>query len=69
MESLVLNVEGMMCEHCKAAVTRAVSALQGVSAVSVDLEAGRVTVMRDPAKATADDIVGAIEEEGYEVVI
>ena len=37
----------MSCGHCKAAVTRAVSALKGVSSVEVDLEKKTVAVYYD----------------------
>ena len=34
----VLKVEGMMCNHCKAAVEKALNAVEGVSAAEVNLE-------------------------------
>ena len=40
---MVLSVPGMTCGHCEAAVTSEVSALDGVSAVAVDLDATTVT--------------------------
>ena len=61
---LDLTVEGMTCEHCRRAVTQAVSALPGVASVLVDLAAGRVQVEGQPDPATVRD---AIEAEGYTV--
>ncbi len=40
----VYRVEGMTCDHCKNAVTQELSALDGVSAVDVSVEAGTATV-------------------------
>lgn len=60
----VLNVDGMSCEHCVAAVTTEVSAVAGVEAVTVDLGAGTVTV----AGGALGDIKDAIDEAGFDVV-
>ena len=62
-----LNIKGMMCEHCKAHVTKALSSLDGVSSVDVDLEKGvaKVSMEKD-----IDDSVfeKAIIDAGYEYV-
>jgi copper chaperone len=50
------------------AVTKAVTALDGVDGVNVDLEKKTVTVDHDNAKASVNSIREAIEEEGYDVV-
>jgi copper chaperone len=68
MEKLTLHVNGMSCEHCKNAVTKAVSALPGVSSVDVDLNAKTVTVQHDPAFASFEKIKSEIVELDYEVV-
>ena len=62
--SLVLEVRGMSCGHCVAAITSAVSALPGVTGVDVDLAGGAVRVdgMTDSAAVAA-----AIEDAGYDV--
>lgn len=59
-------VTGMSCEHCVAAVTQAVGALDGVEAVAVDLAAGSVRV--DGTGVSDDAVRAAVAEEGYEVV-
>ena len=68
MTSRTLEVEGMSCGHCKAAVTRAVSALKGVSSVEVDLEKKTVAVHYDDALLALNSIEDAIRGEGYRVV-
>ena len=64
----VLKVDGMSCEHCVKAITKAVGALPGVSTVAVDLKAKTVTVDHDPAKTTLEQIRLEIEDQGYDVV-
>ena len=61
---LRLSVSGMSCDHCVAAVTRAVRAVPGAAHVQVDLAGGEVTVGGDPDPAA---VRAAIEDEGYGV--
>lgn len=67
METKTLNVEGMTCGHCKAAVTNALNELDGVKNVVVHLETGKVEVEVDSSKVTDADMREAIEEQGYDV--
>ena len=62
-----LDVEGMTCSHCESAVKRAVSAISGVTEVTVDLAEKTVTVTHDES-VTAACIQVEIEEQGYDVV-
>lgn len=64
-ETLVLAVPGMTCGHCEAAVTEEVSALAGVAAVAVDLDAKTVTVTG--TSLDRGRIVAAIDEAGFDV--
>lgn len=57
-----LDVQGMTCGHCSAAVKRALEAVPGVSNATVDLSAGSATVDGD---APVDALVKAIVDEGY----
>ncbi len=68
MSKVVLNVEGMSCQHCVKAVTNAVIALEGVSAVDVSLEEKTAAVEYDDKLVSLETIKEAIEEEGYDVV-
>lgn len=56
------TVTGMTCEHCVASVTEEVTALRGVTGVTVDLATGRLTI---DGQATEDAVRGAVEEAGY----
>ncbi|HEY8416682.1 MAG TPA: cation transporter [Limnochordales bacterium] len=68
METKVLRIEGMSCQHCKKAVTDALQRVAGVQAVEVDLSSGTATVRYDPAQATEAAMREAVEEAGYAVV-
>jgi copper chaperone CopZ len=63
-----VNVTGMTCEGCIGAVTHALSAVTGVSAVNVSLETGMATVQFDERVATAGQLVEALASAGYGVV-
>jgi len=65
-DTLSLKVEGMTCNHCKMAVTKAVSAVPGVTSVDVDLKAGTVVVSGSSVDSAR--VRKAIEEAGYKVV-
>lgn len=62
--SVKLEVQGMSCAHCVAAITSAVQPLLGVSGVEVDLTGGVVTVAGAP---DVEAVTAAIENAGYEV--
>jgi len=68
MEKTILNVEGMSCEHCVNAITKAVKALPGIAKVAVDLAAKSVMVEYDSGKTPLDKIKAEIQEQGYDVV-
>ena len=57
-----LNVSGMTCGHCKAAVEKALMGVAGVERAEVDLEAGTARVQGDAAPGA---LIEAVKEEGY----
>lgn len=59
------DVSGMTCAACQAHVDRAVSKLDGVESVAVNLLAGSMLVDYDPAQVTPDDICTAVDRAGY----
>ena len=61
------QVQGMSCGHCVNSVQSEVSAIEGVTAVDVDLTTGQVTVTSDTPIDT-NAVTAAVEEAGYEVV-
>ena len=58
------QVEGMSCQHCAAAVTKAIQAHDATARVQVDLAQGRVAV---ESVQNANVLQAAIDEAGYTV--
>jgi copper chaperone len=61
--SIELNVTGMTCGHCKAAVETALKNVEGVNLVQVDLASGKANV--EGAHVNTDALIAAVIEEGY----
>lgn len=61
------RVTGMTCEHCVAAVTEELSALDGVTGVAVDLVAGGTSTVTVTSAEPLDSalVAEAVEEAGY----
>ena len=68
MTKTAFTAEGMSCEHCVKAITKAVSALSGVANVAVDLSTKTIMVEHDATKISGVSIKSEIEGQGYEVV-
>lgn len=68
MENLTIKIEGMSCNHCKAAVEQALKTLPGVESAQVDLKAGTAEVVFDANKVDEVQLKNAITEAGYEVI-
>lgn len=49
VEKQIVHVEGMHCAHCAANVEKALSAIEGVKSVKVDLEKKAAFVKAKPA--------------------
>ncbi|HEY5664764.1 MAG TPA: cation transporter [Ilumatobacter sp.] len=64
-DTITLNVPGMTCGHCEAAVKAEVGALAGVASVEVDLATKLVVVTGSGLVHGA--IVAAIDEAGFDV--
>ena len=62
-----IKVKGMSCNHCAAAVIKALDGLDGVYDTSVRLESGEVSYKEEyPVDKTL--ITEAVRKAGYEVV-
>jgi len=66
VETKILKIGGMSCEHCVRAVTEAVVSIAGVKSVNVSLEAGTAEVLFDSGLVSLDEIKAAIAGEGYD---
>jgi copper chaperone len=64
---VVLNVPSVSCNHCKMAIEKAVSGLDGIAVVDVDVTEKTVSVDFDADAVSLESIEAAVSEEGYEV--
>lgn len=62
MSTTKLQVKGMTCGACVRHVNGALSSIDGVTAVDVDLASGQVRVEGNPDTAA---LIAALEEAGY----
>ncbi|MDQ7790849.1 MAG: cation transporter [Clostridia bacterium] len=64
---VVLCISGMSCQHCRQAVEKALSAVSGVHAVSMDLQQGlaRMSIADNVERST---LVCAVERVGFSVL-
>ena len=65
MEEVTLTVPDIFCNHCIAAIRKAVSKLAGVQFVGGNAQTKQVTIRYDPSVVELTAIEKAMEEEGY----
>ena len=66
MEKVIINVKGMHCGHCEAAVSGALAGLAGVKKAKADRTSGTATVKYDPAAVSIEDMKKAIAASGFD---
>jgi copper chaperone len=62
-----ISVPEIHCDHCKHSIEGALTALPGVRAAQVNIDAKNVTVQFDEAQTDQEHLVAAIEDQGYHV--
>ena len=62
-----IKIKGMSCQHCVSSVTKALSAIAGISDVNVSLEKGEATFTEN-SPVSKETIRNAITKIGFEVV-
>jgi copper chaperone len=68
MEQTTLKIKGMTCDHCKAAVNNALTELEGVAEVDVNVKEGTAKVSYDSSSVSVSEMNEAVEEQGYDIV-
>jgi copper chaperone CopZ len=63
MDRVNLTIEGMSCDHCLAAVKGALQRVEGAKVERVEI--GSATVSYDPSRATVEEMVDEVADEGY----
>ncbi len=59
-------IEGMSCGHCSARVKKALEELEGITAVTVDLEK-KTAVLESTSALSNETLKNTIEDIGYDV--
>jgi len=62
-----VKIQGMSCQHCVMAVTKALKKIPGLKNVKVDLGKGEAT-FENTQNVSWENIRKAVEEAGYKVV-
>jgi copper ion binding protein len=68
-QTVHMSIEGMTCDHCVRAVTRALQETAGVHTANVSLESKSADVTFDDEKTNTDALKAAVAEEGYSASI
>lgn len=68
MATTVLTVPDISCDHCVRSVTEALSPVEGVQQVSVDIPTKQVTVEYDQTRVGVEKMQEILAEEDYPVV-
>lgn len=63
----IISVPEVHCGHCVSSIEGALNPMAGVESSVVDLDTRTVTVAFDADAVAVDDLVAAIEAQGYEV--
>ncbi|WP_432799079.1 heavy-metal-associated domain-containing protein [Poriferisphaera sp. WC338] len=68
MSTIVIKIDGMMCEGCAGTVQASLSKVRGVRTAVVDLAAKEANVQVEDGKVTQSELVEAVRGAGYEAV-
>lgn len=61
-----IKVKGMSCQHCVMAVTKALSAIDGLKDVQVDLKTGKASY-EETKPVDPKTVADAVKKAGYEI--
>ena len=67
MAQTTLSVPDISCEHCERTITQALTPLDGVRTVKVDIPAKQVSVDYDESAVDVDKFKAVLQEEDYPV--
>lgn len=66
MQVTTVKIQGMSCEHCVLAVTKALEEIEGLRNCRVDLSSGEATFEQEPS-VDMNSVIEAVEKAGYRV--
>jgi copper chaperone len=67
MANIVLNVPDISCEHCERTITNALTPVDGVRTVNVDIPTRQVTVDYDESAVDVNRFKEVLQAEDYPV--
>ena len=67
MTKATLVVPDISCEHCEHAITEALTPVEGIQTVRVDIPAHRVELDYDESAVSIDDVKKILAKEDYPV--
>ena len=67
MANVILNVPDISCEHCERTITSALTPVDGVRSVNVDIPTKQVTVEYDASAVDVNRFKDVLKEEDYPV--
>lgn len=67
MATTTLSVPDISCEHCERTITEALTPLEGVRDVKVDIPAKQVSVDYDEGTVDVNKFKAVLQEEDYPV--
>ena len=67
MAMTVLNVPDISCEHCERTITDALTPVEGIRTVHVDIPEKQVRVDYDEAQVNVDRMKDILQEQEYPV--
>jgi Cu+-exporting ATPase len=65
MKTIIIPIEGMSCAACAASVKKALTSIDGVADVQVNLAERNARVRFAPSKLSTDRLVGAVNGLGF----
>ena len=67
MKTVVLNVPDISCAHCERTITEALTPMDGVQSVNVDIPTKQVRVEYDEGTVDVERMKDVLQEEQYPV--
>jgi len=68
-ETVTLSVEGMTCASCVLRVEKTLKKVNGVQEANVNLATEQVSLTYDPTKVKLPELVHAVDDAGYKLII
>ncbi len=69
MQTVNIKIDGMTCDGCVKSVEQALSVIQGVKKIKVDLEKRSATVSFAHSSTNTQALINAIEDAGFDASI